>query len=373
MKKRDFYPKDQSPLFNVQSKSRLGLLLGVSQSDLRFLLRLQNYREWQLSQKRSEQLARLKPAKPRLIQEPKPLLRSIHKKLAVLLARIAKPSFVYSATKNLSYVDNAKQHTGNDPAVKIDIKSFYPSVKQKSVRNFFERQMKCAPDVAHFIARICCVDGALPTGSPLSPILSYFACSTLFGVIDEIASSHNVKFTLYVDDMVFSGSNANLQFSRKIKRELAKAGFIGHKICRFPANCTKVITGVAVNSDSIEVPFRRQGRIRKFEHAFWTSTDREAISILGAALLGQYREAERLQRGSRLRAGPVTARLNAVQPQSLSIKPKPRIRRKVRRNLDSRELSLIIASLRKADSLDINSPATLQTLFLVAGGTFGGF
>lgn len=312
------YQLDQSPLYRLKSKRKLAALLEVPLKDLLFLLGLENYRNWVKAQKPSEVLAGLKPSKERWIQQPRPLVRALHKRLAAFLGRIQKPDFVYSATKGRSYVDNAKQHKDGKRAVKVDVKSFYPSVKQKAVREFFARDLQCSPDVAHLLSRICCADGFLPTGSAVSPVLSYFACSPLFLRIAELATAHGLVFTLYVDDMVFSGDGATREFSRRVVRELARCGFVGHKISYFPPAKPKIITGVAVWSDAIGIPYKRQMRIRAFEEAFRKTTIAADAKILGATLLGQYREAERLQSGSRSRATPVQQRLDGL-PQYVSV------------------------------------------------------
>jgi RNA-directed DNA polymerase len=304
------YPIHASPLYAIGSKARLCRLLGIHVSDLRMLLAQQNYREWQTRQKLADQLAQM-PAKPRGIQEPKPLLRLLHRRLAALLNRIEKPDFLHSARKGFSYLSNAVQHQHGESAVRVDIKSFYPSVRQRLIKRFFEEQLRMAADVAHTLAKLCCKDEGLPTGSPLSPILSYFACSALFTRIAAIADRFDLNFTLYVDDMVFSGRGANRQFAHRIKRELAREGLTGHKVAYFSPQTPKVITGVAVHEDHIEVPFKRQRRMRRFEEAFASMSRPEDAAVLAKALLGQYREAERLQAGSRLRARPIEAWLAA--------------------------------------------------------------
>lgn len=306
------YPIDQSPLYCLRSKRKLAELIGVPLRDLQFLLRQENYRVWDIEQKRRDFLAGIPPKKSRKIQQPRDLLGAVHKRLAALLARIRKPDFVYSATKARSYVDNAKQHMTADRAVKVDVKNFYPSVKCQAVRDFFEQVLQCAPDVAHFLSLLCCSSGTLPTGSAISPNLSYWACSTMFERVASLAAKKELTFTLYVDDMVFSGRRATPEFAHLVVSELKKFGFVGHKVSCFKPGAVKVITGVAVRADRVEIPHKRQKRIRLFETAFWKAKEPGDIEILGGTLLGQYREGERLQHGSRLRARPVEVRLAAL-------------------------------------------------------------
>ena len=349
MSKSGRYPLTSSPLYCLSSKQKLATLLGISLRDLLFLVKqTDNYRLWGLPRRRRDVLIGA-PHKSRDIQQPKPLLAILHKRLAGLLGRIEKPDFVYSATKLRSYLDNAKRHTTNQRAVKVDIKNFYPSVRRKAVRDFFGRELKCAPDVAHLLTCLCCLDSgagpALPTGSAVSPVLSYFACSRMFQKISTLADEHGLTFTLYVDDMVFSGEKASRSFTSLVVRELARNGFVGHKITHFGANSVKVVTGVAVSSGKVDIPHRRQRRIRQFEEAFWKTADLDDAQLLGLTLLGQYREAERIKPGSKQRALPIVARLEEL---GLSTSGAVAIAAPKKRAMPKRVSPKRIASLRDA-------------------------
>ena len=86
----------------------------------------------------------------------------------------------------------------------------------------------------------------------------------------------------------------------------------GTKVAHFHPGQVRVITGVAVGPAGISIPFKRQKRIRIFEEAFARTKLPDDVDVLGRTLLGQYREGERLQRGSRERAKPVQERLDAI-------------------------------------------------------------
>lgn len=351
MKAPKRYPRDQSPLYALTSKRKLAETLGIPLKDLVFLASIRdgNYQSWPLRQKRRDELAAITPpTKVRYVQQPMPLLRTLHDRLALLLGRLEKPSFVFSATKGRSYLDNALHHRDNidHPAFKVDIKGFYPAVKCQWVTRFFEKDMKCAPDVARFLAKLCCVNGALPTGSPISPTLSYFACSPIFRWMDEFAVAHGLAFTLYVDDMFFSGPKASSELSKLVLDHLALNGFRGHKVARFRAGQPRVITGAAISKDGVSIPFKRQMRIRLYERAFMTTADPEAVQVLGKALLGQYREGERLQRGSRERAKPIQDRMDAMSAARFEELTQVSPKRKKRRPLSAGAMKDQVQKLR---------------------------
>ena len=325
------YPIDQSPLFRLASKKRLALLLGIGVADLKLLCDMQqhNFKRWELGQRERDKLIGLPVKKKRSIQQPKAALHAVHKRIALLLGRIQKPEFVYSATKKRSYVENAFQHRRDQPCVKVDIKEFYPHVKFGRVRRFFLDQLECSVDVAHMLAILCCVDGALPTGSAVSPVLSYFSCAPMFAAIEALAQRRGLVFTLYVDDMVFSGEAVDMVFANDVRVLLKNRGFVGHKIKCYAARDVKVVTGVAVRADFVDLPFSRKGRIRKTEAAFAVRTDPEELRILGRALIGQYREAERIKPGIKGKAASVEARLRSLGlmgPAAQTGRRKPRLK-----------------------------------------------
>ena len=290
----------------------MALLLGLTVSDLKLLLELQphNFKRWRLGQSERDRLAGMPKKKPRTIQQPKAVLHGVHKRVALLLGRIEKPQFVYSATKRRSYVDNALQHQNDLPCVKVDIKEFYPHVTFARVRRFFTEDLECADDIAHVLALLCCIDGALPTGSPVSPVLSYFACCRMFSEIANLATERDIRFTLYVDDMVFSGAPASRKFAEEVRRVLKCHGFTGHKITSYAPGEVKVITGVAVRDGYVDVPHGRRRRMRLTEEAFFRAKQESELRLLGAAVIGQFREAERICPGSKFNAARIQKRLD---------------------------------------------------------------
>jgi len=354
MKAPKRYPLNQSPLYAVMSKRKLANLFGLPLRDLVFLTSLgdRNYQQWPLRQKPRDQIAGIRPpVNPRVVQEPMPLLRALHDQIAALLSKLEKPHFVFSASKGRSYLDNALEHRDNlsYPAFKVDIKRFYPSVKIWWVRRFFEHDMRCAPDVSRLLARLCCMSGALPTGSPLSPALSYFACAPIFRWMQEFAELHGLKFTLYVDDMFFSGAKASQQLSRSVLRYLAINGFRGHKVAHFSPGQPRVITGVALSTQGVSIPFKRQKLTRLYERAFLAADDPESIHTLGKTLLGQYREGERLQRGSSDRAGPIQHRLDQLEPEKLKAKGRTRSAARKRKRLPKTYVADQVQRLRNRE------------------------
>lgn len=350
------YPVHRSPLYGLNSKRKLAELLGMQLGDLKELVAQgdENYKVWPMGPKRSDLLAGLPAKKKRIIQQPKIVLSVVQRRIGDLLGRIEVPDYLHSAIKGRSYLSNACVHVGHVPGFKVDIKDFYPSVRRSQIKSFFQNRLHCAHDVSSVIADLCSYKGLLPTGTPVSPLLSFWACEDMFDRVKKVADGLALNFTLYVDDMFFSGESASEMSASKIVKILARHGFTGHKVVCFPVDAAKIITGVAVIGGQTSVPYSRQRRIRQFERAFYSEIDPLKSQLLAQTLIGQFREAERLQPGSKLRAIEVERHLakivarSGVSGSSGRKKRRSRLRPKVMTSSLRRAIALMRANRKGA-------------------------
>ena len=244
------YALKQSPLFRLRSKRRLAELLGWSGTGNEldaFANRGDNYRRFAIEQDDD---------KSRDVQEPKAALRRIHRRLASLLLRIEVPDYLHSGLRGRSFVTNGMQHVNSMPAIKLDIRKFYPSTKWQHVYRCFLTQFECSADVAAVLASLTCVrtreELHLPTGSAVSQIMAFYAHRRLFDSIDEIAQARGGVFTLYVDDMVLSMPDASPADILKVGRLVASEGLHWHKDRFFPAGRPKRVTGTIAGRERLE-------------------------------------------------------------------------------------------------------------------------
>lgn len=126
--------------------------------------------------------------------------------------------------------------------------------------------MECAPDVAQCLTDICTYQGGIPTGSPASQAVAYFAYADMFQEIEAIVHTYGCAFTLYVDDMTFS---SQCGFSwRKLAFEVdGVLHRYGHQAkvsktkYRLP-NDFKIVTGICLTPDGgMVAPNRLKSRI----------------------------------------------------------------------------------------------------------------
>jgi retron-type reverse transcriptase len=253
------YPLHQSPLFKLSNKKRLAVLLGVEIAALRAIAKDADSRY-------SEFDVPKKSGGLRGVENPRRELKVIQARLARLLGRIAPPDYLFCPVKGRCYVTNAAQHRGQRVVRCLDVRKYFPSTSSRRVYWFFHKVMKCETDVAAMIARLACYQGHLPTGSPLSPIMAFFAHHDVWETIARLCKEHGYQLTVYIDDVTISGSSLSPQVLWDIKRAIHGAGLRYHKEKSFidqPAE----ITGVIVDGDRLLVPNRQLKKLHETRKA----------------------------------------------------------------------------------------------------------
>ncbi|AFL73219.1 reverse transcriptase family protein [Thiocystis violascens] len=292
------YSINQSRLFKLANKRKLAGILGITIKELSLCANTaNNYRLWSTKSKYPSKLQILSH-KPRDIQEPIGLLRRIQDRLSDLLVRIETPEYLLSAKKGGSYVKNASLHMGFGQVIRIDIKGFYKNASEVFVFRFFWHDLQCSQDIARILTDLICWNGCLPTGSPVSPIISFFAYRPMFDELHALALAINAVMTVWIDDIVFSGDNVNGTLIPKAKIVIKKSGLQGHKISVFNRGQASVVTGVAITADGqLHIPNKRYRKIRALENEYCAASNQADRAIYGKALIGQYFEGSQLDPG----------------------------------------------------------------------------
>lgn len=240
-------------------------------------------------------------------------MRRVHKRVSTLLARVETPPFLHSAIKGHSYVTNAAEHSAAHPTVKTDIKKFFQSVRSAAVFHFFRDTMQCAGDVAGIVTALLTVDGHLPTGSSVSPILSYFAYHEMFGQINTLAQSRDCVMTCYIDDIAITGPAATARLLYEVRQIIRKFRLRAHKTKIFFAGQPKIITGVAVTKRGRRLPNKRQRIIQDgLLELNRAATDAERLAIM-RPLLSRLYEAAQVDPTWRVRADAMKTERRGIE------------------------------------------------------------
>lgn len=309
MRNYPLYDLNQSPLYRLPTRAKLAALLQISPTFLQSLIQNKTYRHFKTQPKYPSSSHPVLAHKARDIQQPVGGLHDAQKRLANYLSRVILPDYVHSARKGRTYRSNAQCHQGNGRAFRIDIRKFYLSIHDAYVLRFFKERLKCSVDVAHILTELTCYERYLPTGSPLSPIMSFLAYWPMFDELYDVAKSAQVVMTLYVDDIVMSGPMAKGTLIPVCKRIIKKYGLKAHKIAQFSQGETRVITGVAVDKSGLKLPNKRHRKIRALKEELEKSDNAVDQLTFGRALIGIFREASVLEPSFREKARVIEAQL----------------------------------------------------------------
>jgi hypothetical protein len=277
------YDINQSPLYKLVGLNQLEKCLDIKLARLPKLLNSVGYRVFSRD--------------GREIQHPVGWLSQVHERIAKQLSKIDTPEYVYHK-KGRSHVMNANEHIGHHSVIKTDISGYYPSISKQHVKAMFINEFKCAKDIAEMLADICCYKGLhLPTGSPLSGYIAFFANKRLFDEIYQKAKSSGNTFTLYVDDLTISGYEATKSFLVETKHAIRRQGLKVKttKTKLLNASTTKIITGVAIRGNQCLLPNKRHKSIADSKKALSVATDEETKNLLKKSLKGKLSAAKQIK------------------------------------------------------------------------------
>lgn len=197
------------------------------------------------------------------IECPDRHLDEVHTRIASLLSRIELPDYLHSGRKGHSHITNAKAHVGDHCVLTADIRKFYRSTSFDIVFKFFNRVLLCQPDVSLLLTQLCTYNLHIPTGSRISMPLAFLANKKMFDELNKIAGSNKLNFTVFVDDITFSGNNINKMLVHKVKKIVSGHGHKIHpdKTRLFKKDSIKTITGSSANKDGLIISNKHHRKI----------------------------------------------------------------------------------------------------------------
>lgn len=303
------YPIEASPFWRLTSIHTLAKLIDVPVQELESVCMAPTYNEFDEQLKPGS-----KPGKvPRRIQEPTEQTLRIHYRLVKHLDCIRRPDFLHSATKKRSHVTNARAHvdTGGS-VVAMDIRKFFENTLYAHVKQFFVRDLGCSPDIARLLSNVCTARGHLPTGSCISPLLSYLCHRGMFAAIEKLCGDADVTMTLYVDDVTLSGTHATKTLLYQVKSIIKRHGLETQptKDAVIKAGKAAIITGVVREEGKLRLRNKHHDAIVTLQDVIVSGDDRPyqrlrgqlaaARSVEPAAAIRLSARLERLLRGGDL-------------------------------------------------------------------------
>ncbi|AIZ79730.1 reverse transcriptase family protein [Actinobacillus equuli] len=238
------YDLNQSPFFKLVSIKKLLSILRVSQEELKDILdnptsyysiRIENNRD---------------------IQSPKKyrILYRIHNRIAHHLRAIITPDYLFSDKKGCSIYDNAIVHFGCKMLLNVDISKFFPSTNRNKIYSFFKYSMQCSSEISDIMSYLCSINNHIPTGSQISMRLAYLVNKKLFDDLYKFAKDKNLKMSVWVDDVSFSGDKIDSSVIYVVEKIIKKHGFNVSKNKTQIRHSTenKSVTGIFISGDIME-------------------------------------------------------------------------------------------------------------------------
>lgn len=265
------YALNQSPLYKLQSRKRLAELLHLDFRAAGQLAKASHglYRCWDDTNEKG---------KTRHIENPRPKLKQTQRRIVELLNRISTPGFLTCPVKGMSYIANAACHRGATEVRNLDISSYFTSSHSRRVYWFFSKVMLCSQDVAGMLTALSTFSGHLPTGSPLSPILAFYAHFDMWCEIAELVRGSGCTLTVYMDDITISGSRVPELLIWQIKKVIHTAGLRTKRTKEKHYRNGKggLVTGVFLKGEKLLIPNAQHQKAHLLRRQLMRDLDQQA-------------------------------------------------------------------------------------------------
>ncbi len=236
----------------------LSLLLGVNVADVAFYLFADDSRYYE------EIKIPKKAGGYRAIDIPSQRLKEIQRWiLANILNKYLLHKCSYGFQKGKSIYDNARLHVGKECVVNMDMKDFFPSIRQEDVFNIFYKK-GYTKRVSYYLSKLLTKEGRLPQGSPASPMISNIVAMHLDKRLYELAKTYKAVYSRYADDITFSGKRNVKNMIPIARKIIEEENFkVNDKKTRYVYNYQRQeVTGLIVNK-KVGVPKTYIKEIRK--------------------------------------------------------------------------------------------------------------
>lgn len=223
---------------------------------LDFLSIKENFLYGNFSNKFSKLILQKKSGGQRIINPPTKNLKRVQR---TILDKILKKQevlpCVYGLTAQRNIVENAKYHQKNAAGfiLLLDIKDFFPSVKQHEVYRFYKKN-GFSKENAKILTKVSTFNGCLPQGAPSSCHLASFCFETLDKEIYNYCRLRGLIYSRYIDDITISGKNITKKDVNNIEKLITKKGYeLNDKKQFLLPHDDKIINNLFVSTEKILV------------------------------------------------------------------------------------------------------------------------
>lgn len=229
--------------FPANTAAELAALLGTSEKHLWYLGKNARklYRFWKVPKN--------KPGEFRQLCSPNADLKSIQKKLHTLVfKKLIYSKHSHFGLKKKSSITNAREHIGSRFILTRDLKAFFPSVRPERIHTSLIKELGCPVTLASLITKLVTVNHELPQGAPTSTDIANLVTYRLQRKLARLCEQWGLnKFTIYADDITFSGNNIPDGFKELVEKIVKCDGFkIANKGGKFSKSESQEVTGINI-------------------------------------------------------------------------------------------------------------------------------
>ena len=180
------------------------------------------------------------------------------------------PDYVYAFEKNRNIPEMAAKHVGKHCIISLDIKDFFPSIKQHTLKSIIER-LGVAEHPARTISELITYKAFVPQGALTSPKVSNLVTSVTFGPeVSEYCTEHGFEMTIYADDITISTNNTGVNAKEVINTITAIVAGHGFRINRKKTKIMykgqrQYVCGAVVN-EKVNLIVKERKRLRAMVH-----------------------------------------------------------------------------------------------------------
>ena len=190
-------------------------------------------------------------------------LKRIQKRiLALLMSHVEIPTYAFGGVPKKDNIKNAKYHQGNKYIFTTDLRSFFPSISHNRVYEVYCNN-GYSPTVARILTKLTTYKYQLPQGVPTSTLLALLAFKPTGDKLYDYALQHNLKFSIFVDDITISSKVDFKHLVPEILDIIVSAGYkISHNKTHYSTK-NPIITGIKCQNNRIKLPQSTYKRISK--------------------------------------------------------------------------------------------------------------
>ena len=177
------------------------------------------------------------------------------------------PEYIQGGRKGKDSISNAAEHRGKHFRFCLDLKNFFPSVKNARVNRVLLK-LGYTPEIAHIITKLITFGNKVPQGAPTSTSITNLVFYTEVDIqIEKLIAGQGITYTRYVDDLNFSSQQDFKEHSLEIIKIISDANFKLSRNKTFYKIGKVDITGVEVKQNVLKPTTKLKAKLEEVDRS----------------------------------------------------------------------------------------------------------